>query len=48
MKGVELKKYEIDYRGKSRPTALFVKSGQSEFHRMNENNIFFIGVMQQK
>ena len=32
MKEIELKKNEIDYRGMSRPTALFVISGHSEIH----------------
>ena len=30
MKEAELKKYEIDFRGKSRPTSIFVDSGDSE------------------
>ena len=32
MKLIELKKYEIDFRGKPRPTGLFVDSGHSELH----------------
>ena len=32
MNEVELKKYEIDYRGMSRPTALYVNPGHSEVH----------------
>ena len=36
MKDVELKKYEIDYRGMSRPTEIFVTSAHSEIHRMDE------------
>ena len=47
MKEVELKNYEIDYRGMSRPTPLFVISGHSEFHLRDQKWIFF-GIMQQK
>ena len=36
MKEVELKEYEIDFRGLSRPTALSVNFGRSEFDWMDE------------
>ena len=36
MKEVELKKYEIDYQGMSKPTALFGISGHSTFHWLDE------------
>ena len=38
MKQVELKKYEIDFRGMASPTALSVNSnsGYSEYHWMEE------------
>ena len=36
LKEVELKKYEIDFRGLSRPTSLSVNSGHSEFYWMDE------------
>ena len=36
IKVVEVKKYEIDYPGMSRPTALSVISGHSDFHWMDE------------
>ena len=40
MKKVELKKCEIDYRSISRPTALYVSSGHSEYHWMDEKYTF--------
>ena len=36
MKEAELKKYEIDYQGMSRLTAISVHSGHSELHWMDE------------
>ena len=37
MKVAELKKYEIDYRGMSKLTAISVNSAPSELHWMDEN-----------
>ena len=40
MKGVELKKYEIDFRGMSRPIAIYANSDHSEIHWMDEKQHF--------
>ena len=41
IKETELKKYEIDYRALSRATTLFVLSGHSEFHWMDEKKLYW-------
>ena len=40
MKEVEMMKYEIEYRGLSGPTALFVICGHSELQLIDENSVF--------
>ena len=44
MKAVELKKYQIDYRSMSRPTTLSIISGQSKFHRMDDELQFLFAI----
>ena len=48
MKELELKKDEIDYRGKSRPTALFVKFSSLKIPLNGWEVTYLIGIMQQK
>ena len=42
MKKVELKKYDIDQWGMSRPTAYSVKSGHAEFHCREDKKRFIL------
>ena len=42
MKEVELKKYETDHRGMTRPTAISDKSAHSKFRRMDTKKHLFL------
>ena len=42
MKQVDLKKYEIQFRGMSRPKALSVNSGNPEIHWIYEKSYFLL------